>query len=73
LLASSGDGGADAPTGKIAELIGGYLTTCRLVYLDGRLQTRAYDDPDAVRRWTTTIVVNRLQVLDYRPPEQRER
>ena len=56
--------------GKTAEFIGEYLTTGRLVYLDGRLQTRAYDDPDGVRRWVTTIVVNRLQVLDHRPAEQ---
>jgi single-strand DNA-binding protein len=56
--------------GKTAEFIGEYLTTGRLVYLDGRLQTRTYDDPDGVRRWATTIVVNRLQVLDHRRPDQ---
>ena len=56
--------------GKTAEFIGEYLTTGRLVYLDGRLQTRAYDDPDGVRRWATTIVVNRLQVLDHRRADQ---
>jgi single-strand DNA-binding protein len=41
--------------GKTEELIGEYLTTGRPVYLDGRLQTRAYDDPDGVRRWATTM------------------
>ena len=56
--------------GKTAEFIGEYLTTGRLVYLDGRLQTRAYDDPDGVRRWATTIVVNRLQVLDHQRADQ---
>ena len=57
--------------GKTAEFIGEYLTTGRLVFLDGRLQTRAYDDPDGVRRWATTIVVNRLQVLDHRWADQQ--
>jgi single-strand DNA-binding protein len=57
--------------GKTAEFIGEHLTTGRLVYLDGRLQTRAYDDPDGVRRWATTIVVNRLQVLDHRRADQK--
>ena len=57
--------------GKTAEFIGQYLTTGRLVYLDGRLQTRAYDDPDGVRRWATAIVVNRLQVLDSRRTDQQ--
>jgi single-stranded DNA-binding protein len=37
-----------------------------LVYLEGRLQTRAYYDQHGIRRWATTIVVNRLQVLDSR-------
>jgi single-strand DNA-binding protein len=55
--------------GKTAEFISEYLTTGRLVDLDGRLQTRTYDDPDGVRRWVTTIVVNRLQVLDHRRTE----
>ncbi len=52
--------------GKTAEFIGQYLATGRLVFIEGRLQTRAYDDPQGVRRWVTTIVVNRLQVLDQR-------
>jgi single-strand DNA-binding protein len=52
--------------GKTAEFIGQYLGTGRLVYLDGRLQTRTYDDPDGVRRRATTIIVNRLQALDSR-------
>jgi single-strand DNA-binding protein len=52
--------------GKTAEFISRYIATGRLVHLEGRLQTRAYDDRDGVRRWATTIVVNRLQALDYR-------
>jgi single-strand DNA-binding protein len=52
--------------GKTAEFIGTYLGTGRLVYLDGRLQTRSYDDADGVRRRATTIIVNRLQALDSR-------
>jgi single-strand DNA-binding protein len=57
--------------GKTAEFVAQYLGTGRLVFLDGRLQTRAYDDKDGVRRWVTTILVNRLQVLDNRRAEQQ--
>ncbi len=57
--------------GKTASFIGEYLSTGRLVQLDGRLQTRAYDDRDGVRRWATTITVNRLQALDFRLREQQ--
>jgi len=53
--------------GKTAEFAGQYLGKGRLVYVEGRLQTRPWDDPrDGIRRWTTTIVVNRLQALDSR-------
>ncbi len=57
--------------GKTAEFIGEYLSIGRLVWIEGRLQTRAYDDPDGVRRWVTTIIVNRLQALDQRRPAEQ--
>jgi single-strand DNA-binding protein len=49
--------------GKTAEFAGQYLGKGRLVYVEGRLQTRSYNDRDGVRRWVTTIVVNRLRAL----------
>ena len=53
--------------GKTAEFAATYLGTGRLVYVQGRLQTRHWDDPrDRIRRWTTTIMVSRLQALDFR-------
>jgi single-strand DNA-binding protein len=53
--------------GKTAEFAAKYLGKGRLVYVEGRLQTRAWDDPrDRIRRWTTTILVSRLQALDFR-------
>jgi single-strand DNA-binding protein len=57
--------------GKTAGFIGEYLTIGWLVHLDGRLQTRAYDDPDGVRRCATVIAANRLQVLDRRRIDQQ--
>jgi single-stranded DNA-binding protein len=42
-----------------------------LVYVERRLLTRDYRDRDRVRRWVTTIVVNRLQALDHRRAEQQ--
>ena len=53
--------------GKTADFAANYLGKGRKVYIEGRLQTRAWDDPrDGIRRWTTTIVVNRLQAVDSR-------
>jgi single-strand DNA-binding protein len=53
--------------GKTADFAAKFLGKGRLVYVEGRLQTRRWEDPrDRITRWTTTIVVNRLQALDSR-------
>jgi single-strand DNA-binding protein len=53
--------------GKTADFAAKYIAKGRKVYIEGRMQTRAWDDPrDHIRRWTTTILVNRLQTLDSR-------
>jgi single-strand DNA-binding protein len=57
--------------GQIAEFVGEYLGVGRLVFIEGRLQTRVYTDRDGIRRWVTTIVVSRLQVLDSRRPDEQ--
>jgi single-strand DNA-binding protein len=57
--------------GKTAEFIGEYLSTGRLVWIEGRLQTRSYDDSDGVKRWVTTVLVNRLQALDQRRKDEQ--
>ncbi|HFE51853.1 MAG TPA: single-stranded DNA-binding protein, partial [Bacteroidetes bacterium] len=36
------------------------------VYVEGRLQTRSYDDQNGVRRWITEIVAETIQFLDTR-------
>ena len=42
--------------GKLAEICGQYLTKGRQVYIEGRLQTRSWEDKDGNKRWTTEIV-----------------
>lgn len=50
--------------GKLAELCGKYLSKGRKAYIEGRLQTRAWDDKDGQKRYTTEIVANTVQFLD---------
>lgn len=50
--------------GKLAELCGKYLAKGRKAYIEGRLQTRAWDDKDGQKRYTTEIVANTVQFLD---------
>lgn len=49
--------------GKQADLCGKYLSKGRQVYIEGRLQTRSWEDPQGQKRYTTEIVANTIQFL----------
>jgi single-strand DNA-binding protein len=49
--------------GKQAEHCGEYLRKGRLVHIEGRLQTREWDDKDGQKRHTTEIIANRVTFL----------
>jgi single-strand DNA-binding protein len=49
--------------GRLAEICGEYLTKGKQVYLEGRLQTREWEDKEGNRRFTTEIVANNMQML----------
>ncbi len=50
--------------GKLAEICGNYLSKGRLVYIEGRIQTRSWDDRDGNKRYTTEIVAQNMQMLE---------
>jgi single-strand DNA-binding protein len=50
--------------GKLAEICGNYLSKGRLVYTEGRIQTRAWDDRDGNKRYTTEIIATNMQILE---------
>jgi single-strand DNA-binding protein len=49
--------------GKTAEHCGKYLTKGRTIYVEGRIQTRKYDDKEGVTRYSTEIVADRVTFL----------
>jgi single-strand DNA-binding protein len=49
--------------GKLAELANQYLQKGRQVYVEGRLQTRSWEDKEGQKRYTTEIVANTIQFL----------
>ena len=49
--------------GKLAEICGQYLSKGRQVFIEGRLQTRSWEDKDGNKRWTTEIVATGMQML----------
>lgn len=48
---------------RLAEICGEYLSKGRQVYIEGKLQTREWEDKDGNRRWTTEIVAANMQML----------
>ncbi len=48
---------------KLAEICGEYLKKGSLVYIEGRLQTRKWQDKDGADRYTTEIVVDKMVML----------
>jgi single-strand DNA-binding protein len=51
---------------KLAEICGEYLKKGSQVYIEGRLQTRKWQDKDGHDRYTTEIVADRMQMLGSR-------
>src|SRR5438552_2811212 len=49
--------------GKTAESLGEYLTKGKQIYIEGRLQTRQWDDKDGNKRYTTEIRADRVVLL----------
>ncbi len=49
--------------GKLAEICGEYLSKGRQIYIEGRIQTRSWEDRDGNKKYTTEIVANSMQML----------
>ncbi|RYZ72013.1 MAG: single-stranded DNA-binding protein [Proteobacteria bacterium] len=49
--------------GKLAEICGKHLSKGRQIYVEGRLQTRQWEDQQGQKKYTTEIVANTVQFL----------
>lgn len=67
--------------GRLAEVVKEYLHKGSQIYLEGRLQTRKWQDKDGQDRYSTEIVANDMQMLggrggtasfDDAPPQEAE-
>ncbi len=50
--------------GKLAQTIGTYVRKGSKVYLEGRLQTRSWDDPTGTKKYRTEVIAENLILLD---------
>jgi len=62
---------------RLGEICGEYLTKGSKVYIEGKIQTRQWEDKDGQKRYTTEIVAREMKILtpkgenreDYNPSE----
>jgi single-strand DNA-binding protein len=51
---------------KLAEISNQYLTKGQLVFIEGRIQTREWDDRDGNKRRTTEIIASDMRMMSPR-------
>lgn len=59
--------------GKLAEVVGEYLKKGAQIYVEGKLQTRKWQDKHGEDKYTTEIVCDRMQMLGSKPKDGQER
>src|SRR5208283_1380072 len=52
--------------GKLAEIVQQYLKKGSLIFIEGRIETREWQDKEGVKRYTTEIVANEMRMLGGR-------
>ncbi len=63
---------------KLAEISNQYLTKGQLVFIEGRIQTREWDDRDGNKRRTTEVIASDMRMMSprssdgSRPQEQKQ-
>lgn len=57
---------------KLAEICGNYLVKGKLVFIEGRIQTRSWEDKDGIKRYTTEIIANDMKMLDSKGQNKAE-
>ncbi len=57
---------------KLAQVCGQYLGKGQQVAIEGRLQTRSWDDDAGKRHWRTEIVANHVEMLSGRKKKDYE-
>lgn len=48
---------------KLAEICGNYLSKGKQIYVEGKIQTRDWEDKEGNKRKTTEIILNNMQML----------
>jgi single-strand DNA-binding protein len=52
---------------RLAEIAGQYLRKGSKVFLEGRLQTRSWQDQSGTKKYMTEVIAENMQMLDRKP------
>ena len=52
---------------NLAEIAEKYVRKGSLLYIEGKIQTRSYDDKDGIKRYTIDIVADTMQFVGAKP------
>jgi single-strand DNA-binding protein len=55
--------------GRQAEIAGEYLRKGRLIYAEGRLQTRSWNDTEGKKHYSTEVVGDSMRMVGPKPEE----
>jgi len=58
--------------GKLAEIGGKYLSKGKLIFVEGRIQTRSWEDKDGNKRHTTEIIASNMRMLEAKGTAKAE-
>ncbi len=56
---------------RLAEIAGEYLKKGSKVYIEGRLQTRSWEDKDGNKRYMTEVVADNMTMLDTKGTSEK--
>lgn len=57
---------------RLAEVVGEHLKKGSKVYIEGKLQTRKWQDKDGIDRYSTSVIAGEMQMLDSRGIEKSQ-
>ena len=58
--------------GRTAEIFGEYTKKGQQIYIEGKLQTRAWEDKEGIKRYTTEVIVQNMQMLGRKDNSENE-
>lgn len=57
---------------RLGEVCGEFLKKGSLVFIEGKMETRSWEDQDGNKRWTTEVIAQKMQMLGGKRDQEPE-